>query len=310
MAWIWSTWEEFVESVNPHLLVSKAAHRVAQRSSQFNNLQQLMEAVSEFRSALDSLAALRFKGLLHEISREEFTETKSTHEVVTRLVRAGEDLLFRHSRLAKTDYAYGYLHQHGILEHWIRFDNEGNLPYEISQLVRDAKELLRGFEQIAREDEDFLLGNLDLPDQLLRDFRLARDLFSVGFDDVGLLISGRGLEAVLRGIADLHDMRLDASGKEIPLSEASFYDLIEAMYHCRPGGDRARMISLETRQLLHFLRSARNARAHPQLAEGAMLGSPRDAAGLVARLASQLWETKSQPDEGLRKYVVRKSWGR
>jgi len=310
MAWIWSTWEEFVESVNPRLLVSKAAHRVAQRSSQFNNLQQLMEAISEFRSALDSLAILGFKGLLHEISREEFVETKSTHEVVIRLVRAGEDLLFRHSRLAKTDYASGYLHQHGILEHWERFDKEGNLPYEVSQLVRDAKELLRGFEQVEREDEGFLLDGLELPEPLEADFRLARDLFSVGFDDVGLLISGRGLEAVLRGIADTHDMRLAARGKEIPLSEVSFYDLIEAMYHCRPRGDGPRMIALETKQLLHFLRSARNARAHPDLVEGARLGSPRDAAALVVKVASQLWETKSRPDEGLRKYVVRKSWDR
>lgn len=308
MAWLWPTWEEFVEFVHPQLLVSNTAQRAAKRASKFDNLRQLIDAVLQFRNALDSLAALGFKGRLHEISREEFAEAKSAHEAVTRLVRAGEDLLFRHSRLAKTKYAYGYLHQHGILEHWERFAKEGNLPYEVSQLVRDAKELLQGLEQIAREDEDFLVDDAELPDELAEDFRLARDLFSVGFDEVGLLISGRSLEGVLREIAELHDMKLVVRTKETSLSEASFHDLIEAMYHSRPEGDGARMIGQETRQLLHYLRAARNARAHWKLPDDVHIGSPREVAALVSKVAAQLWETKGKTDDKLKGFAVGKSW--
>ena len=308
MTWIWPSWEGFVETVNPFLLVSQGAHLAALRASKFENLQQLMQAVTEFRAALDLLDALGFRGQLHEISHAEFVETERTHEAVTRLVRAGEDLLFRHHRLAKTDHAYGYLHQHGILRHWPRFDKNGTLPYEVTQLVRDAKVLLRGFEQIAREDEGFLLAELDLPDELAADFCLARDLFSVGFDRTGLLISGRGLEGVLRGLSDMHELTLATGGKETPLSTVGLFDLIEGMHHCRHAGSGERLIDHETRQLLHYLRSARNAGAHLPSTGGTVPGSPRDLAALVAKVATQIWGTNGHLDDGLRNTVIQKSW--
>src|SRR5215471_17825609 len=45
-----------------------------------------------------------------------------------------------------------------------------------------------------------LVEGLSLPADLAADFRTARDLFSVGLDEVGGLIAGRGLKGVLRAI--------------------------------------------------------------------------------------------------------------
>jgi hypothetical protein len=69
---------------------------------------------------------------------------------------------------------------------------------------------------------------IDLPD-----FRSARNLFSVGFDDVGLFLLERGLEGVLREITEVRHLAFEAKGKTIPATEADFYDLIEVIWQVR-----------------------------------------------------------------------------
>src|SRR5262245_65585889 len=54
-----------------------------------------------------------------------------------------------------------------------------------------------------KAEDRFIVGVLDLPPSLESDFRTSRNLFSIGFDEVGLLIAGRRLEGVLRKIASL-----------------------------------------------------------------------------------------------------------
>lgn len=118
-----------------------------------------------------------------------------------------------HKRLAKSDSAYGFLHQHDILEHWERYKTVGRISREIDQLVTDTNELLTGYYQIKESDERFLTYDLDLPPELEAEFRLVRNLFSVGFDEVGVLISGRGLEGVLRRVAQLRKIMIDTRGR-------------------------------------------------------------------------------------------------
>ena len=139
------------------------------------------------------------------------------------LVHAGEALLLHHKRLAVSRAAYGFLHQHDVLEHWERY-NEVRLSREIDQMVVDTHELLRGYRELLDTDERFLLEDLRLPDDLQADFRLARNLFSIGLDDVGLFMAGRGLEGVLRRIAAKRKIVLESKGRTTPVSETDLHD--------------------------------------------------------------------------------------
>lgn len=56
--------------------------------------------------------------------------------------------------------------------------------------------------------------------ELEADFRLARNLFSIGFDEVGVLIAGRGLEGVLRKVAAMRKIELVVRGNATSVAEA------------------------------------------------------------------------------------------
>ncbi len=103
------------------------------------------------------------------------------------------------------------------MEHWDRYAKNSRIAIEIQQLTKATDELLDGLAQLARADEHFIVDDIDLPDSLgIRSFcATPRNLFSVGFDEVGLLAAGRGLEGVLRQIARRkRRILLQARGKE------------------------------------------------------------------------------------------------
>jgi hypothetical protein len=200
MAWIWSSWEEFTENVRPVVVDSIGRFNLTHRSTWFDIEQGLFEALNEINDALNSLKTAGFKGSDDKLPPSDQLSIDEARGVVIELIHGGELLLLHHKRLAKSDFAYGFLHQHDISEHWDSWSIK-RLSREIDQLVRDTHKLLEGYYQIKEFDDQFLLFNLDLPVELEFDFRLARNLFSVGFDDVGVLIAGRGLEGVLRKIA-------------------------------------------------------------------------------------------------------------
>lgn len=86
----------------------------------------------------------------------------------------------------------------------------------------------RAVNVLVREDEQLLIDGLDLPEELTYDFRLARNVFSIGLDEVGLFVAGRGLEKVLRRIARGRKIAVVVRTKQKPAAEPDFYDLIEA----------------------------------------------------------------------------------
>jgi hypothetical protein len=56
---------------------------------------------------------------------------------------------------------------------------------------------------------------------------LGRNLFSVGFGEIGLLVAGRGLEGVLRRVAqDGKIFMQPVKGKPRPANEVDFADLV------------------------------------------------------------------------------------
>ena len=151
-----------------------------------------MEAVGDVNAALLELHELGFKGT-DEPARHDPSSLSQAHGAVLQLVHHGEELLLLHKRLVVSGAAYGFLHQHDVLEHWERYAATGRIFHEINQLIDDVWELLGGYREIARSDGALLVDDLDLPADLLADFALSRNLFSVGFDDVAVLIAGRGL---------------------------------------------------------------------------------------------------------------------
>jgi hypothetical protein len=286
MTWLWTSYEEFENHVHPVMMNGRGNFRVSQYSTWFENQKQLHDAVRDLSDALDGLHKLGFSG--------DYTEELENHGIlakakvcVAKAVFAGEMLLVYHKKLALSAAAYGFLHQHVIVEHWNEPQGARRIAIDIHQFLKDAKELVAGYHSFTEQDSTFL--KLDLPESLASDFRLARNLFSVGFDDVGLLITGRGLEGVLRKVAEVRKLTLVSKNKAIPGSEADFHDLIEMMYRVHWKKRQQRLISSETRALLHYLRALRNGGAHANIAGRTSTVGPRETAIIVAETANRLW---------------------
>jgi hypothetical protein len=120
-------------------------------------------------------------------------------------------------------------------------------------------------------------------------------------------MAGRGLEGVLKEIADLRHISLEIKGKAVPPSELDLHDLIEMMYQLRWKATGARLISADTKALLHYLRALRNSGAHPAT-EARRAVSLREKAVLVAETASRLWNEVSETKARLHPTVVQKTW--
>jgi len=306
MVWLWNEWEEYVDAVQPVALVRPGRLRGAQRNTWFENGCHLWTAARKLEETACSLQKLGFTGSDEHRSPPDLDVTPEVHHLVLEAVHAGEELLLFNKRLAIADASYGFLHQKDILDHWERYSATGRISAEIHQLVKDIGELLSGYHGLVSTDYKFIISNLDLPDSLESEFRLARNLFSAGFDYVGLLISGRGLEGVLRQIAKVRKISLQLK-KVIPAHEADTHDLIEAMYHVKWEATGLRLISQETRALLHYMRTLRNGAAHPN--SGAKtFATTREAAVLISDTANRLWKQVSTSRARLEPKTVIKNW--
>lgn len=305
MPWLWNSWEEYVEWVHPSV-GRRGAWRLSHQQPWTEAESQLWEAVRRLTEARSSLHELGFTGSDDDVPPEDAGILGDAKRLVLSAIHSGEKLLLYHKRLAQSDASYGFLHQNDLLEHWDRYTNAGRIASEIHQFTRDISDLLQGYEALLRTEDRFIIGNLDLPASLESDFRLARNLFSVGFDEIGLLIAGRGLEGVLRKIAHDRKILLEIKGKTVPASEADFYDLIEVMYQIRWKTRKTRFITAQTKALLHFLRTLRNAGAHP-VQGSQLMSNPREAAVVIAETANALWKETATRAQ-LTPTTVQKTW--
>jgi hypothetical protein len=304
MAWLWNSWEEFCDFVQP-VSLSRGSFNAARRRSCFQNQQALFEAVTEIEAAMRELHCLGFDDADGRIRSMDTPALASAKGIVIALIRAGEEVLLYHKPLASGMAAYGFLHSHDLIEHWERYGS-GRVPREIDQLLSDTQDLLAGYRESIEENEKFLVDDLHLPPELEVDFRVARDLFSVGFDDAGLLIAGRGLEGTLRKVAAKRRIQLQSKNKPRPLAEASFAVLIDGMAQVRWKRDSVRLLTPDTTALLHFLRNIRNGGAHP--AEARKLATtPQDTARLIGQTATHLWEEIGNSRKALESTTVQLS---
>jgi hypothetical protein len=308
MAWLWTSWQEYVDAVHPAAFDSPGRLRGTQRDSWFEVDCHLWEAVHKLTAATQALSDLGFTGSDHDSPPDDTSVIEQAERLVLEAIYYGEELLLYHKRLAKSDAAYGFLHQNDMLKHWNRYQSAGRIPMEIHQLISDIRKLLNGYHEFVQAEDRFIVGGIDLPPSLESDFRLARNLFSVGFDEVGLLMAGRGLEGVLRKIADVRKISLDVRGKMSPASEADVYDLIEAMSRLRWKTSGTRFITPQIKALLHFLRSLRNSAAHASGHRRHAAISPRETATVIAETANRLWNEISRTRARLAPPTIQKTW--
>jgi hypothetical protein len=304
MAWLWNSWEEYSASVRPHEM--RVGHFKQSRiGTAFQAQQELLNAAS---TLTDSLNQLREAGFVARRRAHSKPTEKPIDLLITvaQLIRAGEELLLHHKRLALSGASYGFLHNNDLLEHWDRYKEGGRIYFEVQQLIKDAGKLLDGYRHMSEEDESLIVGKLDLPEVLEQDFRLSRDLFSVGFEETGLLVAGRGLEGVLREITRKRQIMFEVKGKSTPASEADFFDLIEVMSRIRWKTSGTPLVARDTKALLHFLRVTRNSGAH----SGGGLGTQefRETAIVVANTADCLWKSTISRRARVEPTIVQKSW--
>lgn len=132
-------------------------------------------------------------------------------------------------------------------------------------------------------DGAFLENVADLPDELKADFVSARNLMSLGFDEAGLILSGRGLEGVIRRVAKDHRIIMKQ-----PVGRARFFDILSALETKRFAHNGVLVIDEATKHLLQYSRSIRNNPAHPDPARTGKGHSQQ--AELMAQRANEIWK--------------------
>ena len=306
MAWLWTSWDEYVSTIHP-VALQHASHVLSHRNTQLESTGRLLASVEKFRKAVHALQSLGFAVEKAPLLRKS-TATRDAYRPVEEAVYAGEELLLYHKRLALSEASYGFLHAHELLKHWDRYAETLRIAHEIYQFLKDCRLLLDGYEQMTRGDERFIIDDVELPESLEADFRAARNLFSVGFDEIGLLVAGRGLEGVLRRVAQNRKIFMQpVKGKHRPANEVDFADLIEVIARVRWKVKDAPLISRDTKTMLHYLRTIRNSQAHPQQ-QASSVGTAREIAKVAAVTASLVWNETSTNRAKLHPTTVLKDW--
>lgn len=305
MAWLWSSFEEFKKRVYPIEIDKPGFFEETHDASQFENLERLFEAIKEFSFANDKL---RREVNRHKKAIIEDAKFEQAWQFIWDIIRTGETILLYHKKLNDSSWAYDFRKEKSLAEHWDSYSVRRR-RLELDRLIKAAEKLQEGFYKLMSEDRRFLINDIALPDFLMKDFILSRNLFSVGFDEVGLLIAGRGLEGVLREIARTRNIKIKfvQKNKELLASEADFSDLIETFYRLKWQKDRSRFINQETKNLLHFLRSIRNSSAHPNR-ENSLPGPSRELASVIAKTANTLWSIAKQSRTRVFQKTIEKDW--
>ncbi|MFA6148939.1 MAG: hypothetical protein WC899_12095 [bacterium] len=300
MAWLWSSANEYKEYVCP-VVFNKHTKYIMYQKMPWSTIRYFLINAAK-------LVDTERKTLADMIREKENTSLPDLKSTTLCLIDLTEELLFFHKRLALTKAAHGFLSQKDLIEHWDRYVKTNRIYYELEQLLKDIDELMVEYYKLLNEDEELLVDGLQLPEYLMADFILARNLLSVGFDDVGILIAARGFEGVLRAVAQKKGIYLKIKEKKTPLQDADMHDVIEALHRIRWRSTKKKIIDVELKHLLHYLRSIRNSVAHSVNAGRAPIIRPREMASLIGDTANNIWKEASIPRARIDTKVVDKSW--
>lgn len=285
MAWLWENEQEYIDNVQPVCLGTHRRVERTHRETWFSLQAHLHGAASKVAQSTRELDALH----LEDPRPQEPPAIARAERLTEEIVYNGELLLLYHKRLALSDWAYDFLHAHDLATYWNQYAVTHRLISEVNEFVAAADKLLLGHHQLQEEDERFL-EYLDLPDDLRADFTLSTNLFSVGFDEMGLFAAGRGLEGVLRAIARRRKLTYRVKEKSELLQDADFRDLTEAFARTKLANGTP-LIDKQTKSVLELARTVRNATAHPG---GKSQGqTARQLSDVIARTAQHLWTTSN-----------------
>jgi hypothetical protein len=138
MAWLWDSWEDYVDAVHPWAVEHSGLLRLAHQRPWCEVECGLFEAVQKLSEALASLRKLGFSGEDHDRPPKDSSAIRQAEPLVEDAIFAGEELLLYHKRLAKSRAAYGFLHENSLMKHWHRYEQSGRISKEIHQFVKDA----------------------------------------------------------------------------------------------------------------------------------------------------------------------------
>lgn len=299
-SWRWTTNDEFIEYVEPHSLNEVNNVRNYQVFHCFAEAcRDLFENVDTLRTSLESL--------------EKWLETHKLVDdealaIANDICWNGEHMLLFQRRLAVGMGAYSFLHGKGGIERATHKPGKPTGRYALERLCKDTRQLLAAFDEALSNDAKFLVDDVrGLPEHLKDDFRTARDLSSVGFEDVALIVCGRGFEKVVRAVLDARAISITGSKVKVPASKAMLNDLIGAMGRMSWQDDGSRVFSPQSVSLMQWIREVRNGSVHE--GEEDVAADERATATILAQVTARLWEmhTKNLGRE-LNATELQKNW--
>jgi hypothetical protein len=255
---------------------------VSWRSRAFvSSLREFYENLDAFAEALHKLESLRRE---HKLRDHEEVD-----ELCLELVSNGEMILLYQRRVALMDLAYGFLHSKNDVGHYA--NPRHPMTYaQIERLIKDSRDFFNAVERELLRADDFLMHHgSDLPDDAENDVLIARDLFSLGFDDIGLLVLGRALERVVRSVLHERKIRLVSGNNISPADAATLHDAIETLRRLRWKRGGERFLNNTIVQRLQWLRAVRNDEVHEGIGDDR--SDPRDLGPLVVGAIRSLYET-------------------
>lgn len=303
----WTSYEEYAEYIQAEYVERNLfRHRTSQ--SLLDQITELQRSADAMSAAAKQLSELGYDGDRSRPSEDTDSAPRSARGICIDLCHHGEEVLMYAKGLAQSHEADDFLHEKDILEHWDRYEGSDRIHDEINELVAATWTLCNGLHNAITGTEEFLLDQLDrdFPDVLKRDFIVARDQFSVGLEEAGFLSAGRGLEGVLRAVAQKKLLLIETRGVLKPAAEEDFFDLIECLSRTRWRTDKSPIISQRIKSLLHHIRTSRNAVAHPVTIP--IEENWRELAVIVTSNANRIWKVGQRRYAGLREKKIVRSW--
>jgi hypothetical protein len=300
-SWRWPSDKDFDENVHPFTLGGTRHVHFSHRSmSVAQCAREIFLAVDRLVESLKNLKAIIAGGK----SAIDFSVAIG---IALEICCDGERLLLHQSRLGQSMGAYGFLHGKDAFERDGKTGRDAANFHALRQLAKDTDVLLTAFYSMQEEGSEFLVPDLKMPPDLAMDFYLARDCFSVGLDDIGLLVAGRGLEGIVRRIIRDRRVQLQIKNSSGLASEADFADVVEVARRLRWRKDETRLFSSDTIQLLHWQRDIRNAGAHPGSRRQSK--ESRTVARAVLELCDHLWKIHTSNTRAqLKDLLIIKAW--
>jgi hypothetical protein len=296
---IWQSFEEYKKAVLPRF-VNQGHFSQARSATAFGMLQHLHERATHLSTLIPILTEMHSKLFLDGATPYPLLPA------ITMAVEDGEYVLLCYPRLTGGRPFHRFVTATDIIDGFAD-DPIEEQRWALGAFLQACRDLLADLAAMAEDDVSFLVSELKVPDNLASDFYLARDLFSVDLDGVGVLVAARGLEGVLRRVAEWQQITLVTGRGQQRACDAEMRDVIEVMHHARWKATKRALISTEMKGLLHYLRAVRNSDAHSS-PERPTRAAARETASLIAKAANDVWRQCTRPRVRLETRAINKTF--